>query len=142
MSSSENFAARLAFRRSTADTPPLGEQLATLRHLKRFFAQIWRTSRSLTVASILLRLARACCRSLTLYIGKLIIDEVVLLVRMPGRTRTACAMARQRRAARPARLLLALEFALAVLSDVLGRVVSLVDGAARRSGSPTRRACA
>ena len=74
----------------------------------------------------LLRLVRALLPVVTLYVGKLIIDEVVLL-----------AQARRPRR-RPARLvasgaldrigwLLALEFGLAVLSDVLGRIVSLVD---------------
>src|SRR5690606_33617004 len=83
MSSSENFAARLAFRSSTADQPPLGVQLATLRHLNRFFAQVWRTSPPLMVASIVLRLFSALQPLLLLYIGKLIIDEVVRQTGMP-----------------------------------------------------------
>jgi ATP-binding cassette subfamily B protein len=127
MSSSENFAARLAFRRSTADTPPLGEQLATLRHLKRFFAQIWRTSRSLTVASILLRLASAMQPLLMLYIGKLIIDEVVLQSRQSAPGPAFSDWLASGRLI-PVAELLALEFALVVISDVLARAISLVDG--------------
>ena len=127
MSSSENFAARLAFRRSTADTPPLGEQLATLRHLKRFFAQIWRTSRSLTVASILLRLASAMQPLLMLYIAKLIIDEVVLQSRQPAPGPAFSDWLASGRLI-PVAELLALEFALVVISDVLSRAISLVDG--------------
>ena len=53
MSSSENFAARLALKSARADQGvPLRERLATLRHLKRLFAQIWRTSPLLPVALV------------------------------------------------------------------------------------------
>jgi ATP-binding cassette subfamily B protein len=127
MSSSENFAARLAFRSSTADQPPLGEQLATLRHLKRFFAQVWRTSAPLTVASIMLRLLRAVQPLLLLYVGKLIIDEVVLQTRQPAPGPALSDWIASGRLV-PVAELLALEFALVVVADLLGRGVSLVDG--------------
>ena len=127
MSSSENFAARLAFRSSTADQPPLGEQLATLRHLKRFFAQIWRTSAPLTVASIGLRLLRAVQPLLLLYVGKLIIDEVVRQSGMPAPGPAFSDWLASGRLT-PVAELLALEFALVVAADLLGRGVSLVDG--------------
>ena len=127
MSSSENFAARLAFRSSTADQPPLGEQLATLRHLKRFFAQVWRTSAPLTVASIVLRLLRAVQPLLLLYVGKLIIDEVVLQAGQAAPGPTFSDWIASGRLV-PVAELLALEFALVVAADLLGRGVSLVDG--------------
>jgi ATP-binding cassette subfamily B protein len=127
MSSSENFAARLAFRSSTADQPPLGQQLATLRHLKRFFAQVWRTSAPLTMASIALRLLSAVQPLLLLYIGKLIIDEVVLQVGQPAPGPALSDWIASGRLAHVAELL-ALEFALIVASDLLSRGISLVDG--------------
>ncbi len=126
MSSSENFAARLAFRSSTADQPPLGEQLATLRHLKRFFAQVWRTSPPLMVASIVLRLFSALQPLLLLYVGKLIIDEVVRQTGMPAPGPSFSDWVASGRLV-PVAELLVLEFALVVASDLLTRAISLVD---------------
>jgi ATP-binding cassette subfamily B protein len=68
--------------------------------------------------------ARAAA-GVTLYVGKLIIDEVVRLA--GGRSSITAARVDRERRARPHRRLLALEFALAVASDVLGRYVSLLD---------------
>ncbi|HEY6633844.1 MAG TPA: ABC transporter ATP-binding protein [Rhizobiaceae bacterium] len=126
MSSSENFAARLAFRSSTADQPPLSQQLATLRHLKRFFAQVWRTSAPLMVASIALRLVAAVQPLLLLYVGKLIIDEVVRQTGLPAPGPTFSDWLASGRLV-PVAELLALEFALIVASDLLSRAISLVD---------------
>jgi ATP-binding cassette subfamily B protein len=126
MSSSENFAARLAFRSSTADQPPLGQQLATLRHLKRFFAQVWRTSPQLTVASIALRLLSAVQPLLLLYVGKLIIDEVVLQAGQPAPGPNFSDWIASGRLTLVGELLL-LEFAFVVAGDLLSRAVSLVD---------------
>ena len=126
MSSSENFAARLAFRSSTADQPPLGVQLATLRHLKRFFAQVWRTSPPLMVASIVLRLFSALQPLLLLYVGKLIIDEVVRQTGMPAPGPNFSDWLASGRLV-PVAELLALEFALVVAADLLTRAIALVD---------------
>ncbi len=126
MSSSENFAARLAYRSSTATQPPIGEQLATLRHLKRFFAQVWRTSAPLTTASIVLRLLGAMQPLLLLYIGKLIIDEVVRQAGMPSPGPDFSDWIASGRLV-PVAELLVLEFAVVVTADLLARAVSLVD---------------
>jgi ATP-binding cassette, subfamily B, bacterial len=61
-----------------------------------------------------------------LYIGKLIIDDVVLLVQAPDKPETFQQWLQSGLLNRLGLLLLA-EFALAVMTDVLGRVVSLVD---------------
>jgi hypothetical protein len=53
-------------------------------------ALVWRTSPSLTLAQIVLRLVRALLPVATLYVGKLIIDEVVSLVGT-ARAPTTCA---------------------------------------------------
>ena len=102
------------------------ERLGALRNLPPFLKLVWRTSPALTLSQALLRIARALLPVATLYVGKLIIDEVVLIAQAP-------------RAAEDLRLwlasglldrigwLLALELGLAILSDVLGRVVSLLD---------------
>ncbi len=63
----------------------LKERFGALRNLRPFIAMVWRTSPGLTASSLGLRLARALLPVVTLYIGKLIIDDVVLLVQMPDK---------------------------------------------------------
>jgi ATP-binding cassette, subfamily B, bacterial len=87
---------------------------------------VWGTSPQLTAASLLLRLTRALLPVATLYVGKLIIDDVVLLVQIPDRPHSLAEWLGSGRL-NWLGLLLAAEFALAVLADVLGRVVSLAD---------------
>ncbi len=102
------------------------ERLGALRNLPPFLALVWRTSPALTLSQALLRVARALLPVATLYVGKLIIDEVVHLAQAPH----AAEDLRQWLASGlldRIGWLLALELGLAVLSDVLGRVVSLLD---------------
>ena len=91
------------------------ERFGALRNLPPFLKLIWSTSRPITAGDLSLRLVRALLPVATLYIGKLIIDEVVRLMRAGshefGHLLT----------------LLIIEFSLAVIADVLGRVVSLLD---------------
>jgi ATP-binding cassette subfamily B protein len=104
----------------------LRERLGALRNLPPFLTLVWQTSRTLTVAEGVLRLVRALLPVVTLYIGKLIIDEVVGLTRAnapPETLRQWMASGLLNRIG----LLLLIEFGLAVLSDVLGRTVSLID---------------
>jgi ATP-binding cassette subfamily B protein len=88
---------------------------------------VWRTSPPLTAASLLLRLLRALLPIVTLYIGKLIIDDVVLLVQAPPDRPETLRQWLDSGLLNRLGLLLFAEFALAVLADILGRVVSLVD---------------
>jgi ATP-binding cassette subfamily B protein len=81
----------------------------------------------LTAASLLLRLLRALLPIVTLYIGKLIIDDVVLLVQAPPDRPETLRQWLDSGLLNRLGLLLFAEFALAVLADILGRVVSLVD---------------
>ena len=96
------------------------ERLGALRNLPPFLGMIWRTSRTLTVANASFRLVRAVLPVAMLFLGKLIIDEVIALAATDDVT---WASGRLDRLA----TLIALELAVAVLSDVVGRVVSLVD---------------
>lgn len=102
------------------------ERFGALRNLPPFLRLIWRTSRSLTLADLALRFIRALLPVVTLFIGKLIIDEVILLARPGGAPAGIGDWFSSGRLDRLA-WLLALEFGLAVLSDVMGRVVSLLD---------------
>ncbi len=108
------------------ENPTFRERLDNLRHLARLVAQIWRTSRWLTAASIGLRLIAALQPVAVLYAAKLIVDEVVRLTAM---------------AAPGAEimdwwssglldhiiLLLLLEFGLVLANDVISRATGLVD---------------
>jgi ATP-binding cassette subfamily B protein len=104
----------------------LRERFGALRNLPAFVKLVWRTSPGLTLADLLSRLVRALLPVATLYVGKLIIDEVVRQAQAggaPGSLGDWMASGRLRHLG----VLLAIEFGLAVLSDVLGRIVSLVD---------------
>ena len=106
--------------------PSLRARLGALRTLPPFLALIWRTSPTLTSATLALRLVRALLPVAVLFLGKLIIDEVLHLSQQPGHPADAAAWVESGLLLRLAWLILA-ELGLAVLTDVLGRVVSLVD---------------
>lgn len=104
----------------------LRERFGALKNLWPFLLMVWRTSPQLTAASLILRLGRALLPVITLFVGKLIIDDVVLLVQTPNKPETLSQWLNSGLLNWLGLLLLA-EFALAVLSDILGRVVSLID---------------
>lgn len=104
----------------------LRERFAALRNLPPFLRDIWRTSPLLALSSLLLRLARALLPIATLYVGKLIVDEAVRLVGLGAGTQNFTQMW-DAGVLHHLLALLAIEFALAVASDILGRIVGLVD---------------
>jgi len=93
----------------------LREQLAALKNVPLFLKLIWRTSPQLTLINILLRILQAALPTAILYVGKLIIDEVLLLLDGAGDANFLWQM-------------VALEFGLALASDLLSRGTALVDG--------------
>lgn len=115
---------------SGSSAPPgarsLKERVGALKNLRPFLVMVWKTSPRLTAISLALRLVRALLPVVTLYIGKLIIDDVVLLVQAPERPDTLNEWLVSGRL-NWLMTLIAAEFVLAVLADVLGRVVSLID---------------
>ncbi|WP_119718370.1 ABC transporter ATP-binding protein [Cognatilysobacter tabacisoli] len=106
--------------------PSLRERFDALRNLPPFLKQIWATSPSLTLVTLGLRLIRAFLPIATLYVGKLIIDEAVRLVGTGMRFEDLAA-AWASGALDPLATLLLVEFALAIASDLLGRLVSYGD---------------
>ena len=122
--------------RAAAATPPgqaqapgprsLRERVGALRNLPPFIRLVWQTSPSLAVGECILRLARALLPVATLYVGKLIIDEVIMLARAGDVVGSLAQWYDAGRLDRVGALLL-LEFALAVSSDVFGRTISLLD---------------
>jgi ATP-binding cassette subfamily B protein len=102
------------------------ERIAALRNVVPFSKLIWQTSPALTLATLGLRLIRALLPVATLYVGKLIIDQVVVLVQarsVPATLSDALASGQLTRLL----TLLAIELGLAVLSDLLGRATGLLD---------------
>jgi ATP-binding cassette subfamily B protein len=68
--------------RSPAEKPPTwGERLRAMRNLPPFLRMVWATHRGMVAGICLLRLLRAFVPVATLWIGKLIIDAVVLATR-------------------------------------------------------------
>src|SRR5687768_3474411 len=106
--------------------PSLRERFNAMRNLPPFLKQIWQTSPWLTISSLGLRLIRAVLSIITLYIGKLIIDEAVRLVAL-GLPFEALGEAWRGGQLDHLLSLLVLEFAFAILSDLLGRMVSYAD---------------
>jgi len=106
-------------RQRGAEQPTVSvrERVSALRYLPAFLKLIWLTSPGLTQGNIALRLLRAALPLAMLYIGRLILDDIVQLSRLPAASR----------AVSPVFGLVALEFGLVLLTDALGRAVALLD---------------
>ena len=94
----------------------LKERLAAFRNLPRFFRLVWETSPWMISVNSVLRIARAALPLTILYVGKLIIDEVIRLSQTTGDASHDYIWK-----------LVAAEFGLAILSDGLSRIISLLD---------------
>src|ERR1051325_8769914 len=94
----------------------LKDQFSALKNLPEFFKLIWQTSKPLTITNALLRIIRAALPLAMLYIGKLIIDEVIRLIGIHGEGSMTHLWT-----------VVAIELALALTSDVINRIVTLLD---------------
>jgi ATP-binding cassette subfamily B protein len=92
------------------------DQLAALRSIPPYLKLIWDTSPGMAGASIGLRLLQAALPTAILYVGKLIIDEVIRLLETGGDD-TAYLWK-----------VVALELVLALATDLLSRATTLIDG--------------
>jgi ATP-binding cassette subfamily B protein len=97
--------------------PGWKDRLKALRNLPAFFQLVWAASPWMTLANTGMRLLRSAIPISVLYVGRLIIDEVVFLNRDHGNGPTAHLWS-----------LIGIEFALALVNDALGRSISLLDG--------------
>ena len=97
-----------------------------MRNLPPFLRQIWQTSPWLASASLGLRVVRALLPVAMLYVGKLIIDSAVHLSQHEAGF-PPFSEALTSGLLSPLLGLLALEFGLAIASDLLGRIVSYAD---------------
>ncbi|MEO8765441.1 MAG: ABC transporter ATP-binding protein [Ginsengibacter sp.] len=92
------------------------QRVAALRNLPRFFKLVWQTSPSMTIANMVLRIIKSATPVAILYVGKLIIDQVIQI----SHTRESAAHNHLWE-------LVAIEFILAILSDGLNRAITLMD---------------
>jgi ATP-binding cassette subfamily B protein len=95
--------------------PTLREKFAALGNLPRFFKLVWQTNHWYTLLNAVLRLLRSAVPVAILYVGKLIIDEVIHLSK---NNKTDHHFLWK---------LVAAEFTLAIISDALARAIALAD---------------
>ncbi len=92
------------------------DRFSALKNLPAFLKLVWKTSPRLTITSALLRLVRSAIPLGILFVGKLIIDQVVHLSQGAANVSHTYLWK-----------LIAVEFGLAILSDGLSRLTLLVD---------------
>ncbi|MFL5619508.1 MAG: ABC transporter ATP-binding protein [Gemmatimonadaceae bacterium] len=91
------------------------ERLEALRYLPQLVRLVWQTHRGFTASMVVLRLVRAFVPVATLWVGKLIIDQVVLITRTPGTPLTGLWR------------VVALELAIVVCGELFARASALVE---------------
>ncbi|MEO6132422.1 MAG: ABC transporter ATP-binding protein [Saprospiraceae bacterium] len=91
------------------------ESLKSLKLLIPFFSMIWRTSPSLTFTNIVLRVFKSAIPSAQLYVGKMIIDEVIRLINAHDKDFHRLW------------IWVALELGLAAFSEIFNRLISLTE---------------
>ena len=91
------------------------ERIAALQNLPRFFKMVWQTSKWMTITNAFLRLCLSAMPLAILYVGKLIVDLVISITTTQA-TVTSYLWK-----------LVALEFGLAIVSDILSRGINLMD---------------
>ena len=97
------------------------ERLGALRNLPEFFSLIWSCNNWLAALNILLRVIRASLPLAMLYVGKLIIDEIVRI------SVIASGSAVENPDMSIVTIYVLIELGLAVFSDLLGRGIALLD---------------
>ncbi len=95
--------------------PTLKDRFQALQYLPPFFKEIWITQPWMATANVILRSIRSAIPFLTLYVGKLIIDEVVQLINNQSIDKNFLF------------ILIETELALALSADLLNRATSLLD---------------
>src|ERR1700679_1342383 len=108
----------MARSRPPVNQPPvtIKDRLRALRNLPQFFKLVWQSGPSMMLTNVLLRFVKASLPFLLLYVGKLIIDQVVHLSKADGQYSPTFLWK-----------LVAFEFGLAILSDALSRLITLMD---------------
>jgi ATP-binding cassette subfamily B protein len=106
---------RASRRKSNEPLPPLRERLKALRHVPSLMALVWQTNRAYTATMIGLRLLRSFLPLASLWVAKMIIDEVILAASTGGDASRVLQF-------------VAIEMAIVVGGELLGRASGLVEG--------------
>lgn len=93
----------------------LKERVSAFRNLPRFFRMIWNTSRSMTIGNVVLRIIKAAIPVIMLWVGKLIIDEIIFQIDQEYPVYYNIW------------IYLGIELGLALLSDLINRGITLLD---------------
>ncbi len=93
----------------------LKERVGAFRNLPRFFKMIWNTSQSMTIGNVLLRIIKAAIPVVMLWVGKLIIDEIIFQIDQEYPVYYNIW------------IYLGIELGLALLSDLINRGITLLD---------------
>ncbi|HTD41990.1 MAG TPA: hypothetical protein VK671_15280, partial [Mucilaginibacter sp.] len=96
-------------KKTSIEPLTLKERLAALRNLPAFFKLVWQTNHWMTIVTSVLRVLRSAMPLALLFVGKLIIDEVVKLNHSHGA------------GTHHLWILVATELGLAILTDALSR---------------------
>ena len=102
-------------KNSISEPITIKDRLKALQSLPAFFKLVWQTSPLMTIVNALLRIVRSAMPVALLFIGKLIIDQVVILSHHPEMNTGHLWQ------------LVGFEFVLAILSDGLSRAINLMD---------------
>lgn len=102
---------------TAADKLTMRERLAALKNLPLFFKLVWQTSKPLAFLDGFLRLLQSVLPLAVLYIGKLIIDQVVMLTRAGNQHLSHTHLWQ----------LIVMEFGVIILMTALGKIINLVD---------------
>lgn len=93
----------------------LKSSFKALIFIPRFFKEIWRTNKSMFLLSAFCRLIGALLPVIILWVGKIIIDEIILQAGLENQDLTRLWT------------FVAIEFGLIVLSDLMSRAIALTD---------------
>lgn len=87
-----------------------------LRYIPRFFKEVWNTNATLFLVNLICRLVNAFAPVIILWVGKLIIDEIIaqIAATTPDYTQLWNYVI--------------LEFSIAIISDLINRLISITDG--------------
>jgi ATP-binding cassette subfamily B protein len=104
--------------KSFKDTKKIGlkDSFNSLTYIPRFFKEIWQTNKKLFLISALCRLIAALLPVVILWVGKIIIDEIIRITTQGEKDFSELWK------------YVLLEFILVVLSDLMSRAISLTDG--------------
>lgn len=103
-------------KKNKIDNITIKDRLRALRNLPAFFKLVWQSGPGMMLVNIVLRFVEAAIPFLLLLVGKLIIDQVVQLTKAHNSFAEAYLWR-----------LVAIELALAILSDGLNRAITLMD---------------